>query len=456
MAIIKASYHPIFRYVQLFAIAIGGTISSTYFLGNGFLLHQLGPFAFLAYLAGGIITYLSMNSMAELSSFKTPTHLSFIQYSSEYLSKSIACGVGYSYWINWILYIPTECIAGGFLLNALWPKLPIMVYACMIMLIILICNVQPVKVFSKSAEWFTYTHLLIFGVFSLCALLIYLGFIGESKQFLGTKYLWPKEGAFPNGYKIFLFNGTIMLLNFQGAEIIGLAASETKEPRQEVPISIKDMAPLVTLLYVVPMLLLALIFPWNNPVIEGSVFSRALESYGFKWIGFIFSILIVCGSVSVCNSGIYALSRCFHALSHYKMTPRYFNHLSKNNVPLRITVFSCLVIFILLILTFIFPSAKLYELLLALSGFSGTVAWVSMCFAQLKARKQMSLKNLDSIKHKAPFFPWGTYVAIFSMLFCMLVILFDSDLRISAIAGIATFFIPFGFHKFKEFKERFL
>ena len=102
------------RHVQL--IAIGGIIGSGYFLGTGEVVSQVGPAVFIAYLLGGIIVYLTMLCMGELA-VAIPISGSFVNYTAEFISPAIACGVGWSYWISWIAYIPAECIAGGIIMQ---------------------------------------------------------------------------------------------------------------------------------------------------------------------------------------------------------------------------------------------------------------------------------------------------------------------------------------------------
>jgi AAT family amino acid transporter len=307
---------------------------------------------------------------------------------------------------------------------------------------------------SKASEWFTYTHLLLFIIFSILAILIFLGVVGPSKEFIGSKFLIPEEGSFPRGFKIFFLNGLVMLLNFQGVEIVGLSASETVNPNVEIPKTMKKMASSVSLLYIVPMFLLTLIYPWNNPVIEGSIFSVALEAYGFKKIGILFSVLIVVGALSVCNSGLYAASRALHAMSFYRMIPSYFKKLSQKKMPLRCSVLACIFIWIFLIADFVLPSAKLYEHLLSLAGFSGTIPWLAICITQLVKRRRLSEEQKINLNYKSRFYPYGTWLAILLILFSMLFILFDSSLRQTAIVGIMMFIIPTGIYAFFGKKRR--
>src|SRR5260221_588764 len=87
------------RHISL--IALGGIIGSSYFLGTGYILNQVGPLAFLAYALGGLITFLTMACLAELS-LAVPSSGSFISYAKEFVSPTWACGVGWSYWVSWV------------------------------------------------------------------------------------------------------------------------------------------------------------------------------------------------------------------------------------------------------------------------------------------------------------------------------------------------------------------
>ena len=102
------------RHVQL--IALGGIIGSGYFLGTGEVINLVGPAVFIAYMLGGLIIFLTMLCMGELA-VAIPISGSFVTYTADFISPAIACGVGWSYWISWVAYIPAECVAGGIIME---------------------------------------------------------------------------------------------------------------------------------------------------------------------------------------------------------------------------------------------------------------------------------------------------------------------------------------------------
>jgi AAT family amino acid transporter len=106
------------RHLQL--IALGGIIGSGYFLGTGYVVEKAGPAAFLAYLLGGLIVLCVMYCLGELA-VAVPVSSSFVTYANDYISPAWACGVGWSYWVTWVSYVPSEMIAAGIIMNNFFP-----------------------------------------------------------------------------------------------------------------------------------------------------------------------------------------------------------------------------------------------------------------------------------------------------------------------------------------------
>ena len=86
--------------------------------------------------------------------------------------------------------------------------------------------------------------------------LIYENLYSSTSPFLVSKIEW-----FPNGYTTLFFTMIIILVNFQGTELIGISAGESQNPEISIPIAVKNVTHRIIYLYVVPILLLVLILP---------------------------------------------------------------------------------------------------------------------------------------------------------------------------------------------------
>jgi AAT family amino acid transporter len=428
------------RHVNL--ISLGGIIGSSYFLGTGLLLNQMGPGAFLAYLLGGIITYLTMACLAELT-IGLGQKGSFILFANKLISPSFATAVGWSYWISWIVFVPSECVAAGIIMNAFSPILSVFQYAAIFGMIITLINLLHVKFFGEVEFWLAMIKIFLLASFSVLAIAIYFGFAGTGTLPVYDKEFFDFSTLFPSGIVIVLINMVILISNFQGSEIIGLSAAESKNPEVAIPSSLKKIAIRIALLYLVPTFLLGLIFPWQKAGLAHSVFSEALESFGFLKFGHLFSVLIIAGAISSANSGLYATIRSLYALGTQGFAPKKITILNKNGTPIYATFFTLAMMWVMLLAAYLFKAHNVYANLLAISGFTGSICWISICWSQLRYRRT---------KHKTPHYqipgyPYLTHASIWLQLICLAVVVLSPALRPSFYFGAPCVILPMLLYK---------
>ena len=207
------------RHLQL--IALGGIIGSGYFLGTGYVISKAGPASFLAYLLGGLIVFSVMLCLGELA-VAVPISGSFVNYAREYISPAWACGVGWCYWITWVSYVPSEMIAGGIIMNGYFPEISTMWWAVLFGLMITFINLSCVETFGEMEFWLALIKVVALLMFVVLAILIFFGVIG-TQGFLGTTVLLGSGGFTPNGSWSVFLTMVLILVNFQGSQIIGLA-----------------------------------------------------------------------------------------------------------------------------------------------------------------------------------------------------------------------------------------
>lgn len=440
------------RHLQL--IALGGIIGSGYFLGTGYVISKAGPASFLAYLLGGLIVFSVMLCLGELA-VAVPISGSFVNYAREYISPAWACGVGWCYWITWVSYVPSEMIAGGIIMNGYFPEISTMWWAVLFGLMITFINLSCVETFGEMEFWLALIKVVALLMFVILAVLIFFGVIG-TQGFLGTTVLLGNGGFTPNGSWSVFLTMVLILVNFQGSEIIGLAAGESKQPEKSIPLAIRNISWRILALYLVPMFLLVTIYPWNQAGLSESVFSAALSSYGLEWAGGVFAFVVLTAAISCSNSGLYGCSRAIYALSREGMAPAFLGKISEKGVPYNATAVSILACWIGIIAYTIDTSETIYTYLLALSGFSGAIAWISICWCQLNFRRRLERQNFDikQLKFTTPFFPYLTYFGIWSQIACLVVVAFTDELRNSLYLGIPLLILPIAWYKLREYRAK--
>ncbi len=89
------------RHIRM--ISLGGVIGTGLFLSSGYTIHEAGPLGtVLAYLVGGLIVFVVMQCLGELS-VAMPYTGSFHVYAKKYIGPSTGFVVAILYWLTWTI-----------------------------------------------------------------------------------------------------------------------------------------------------------------------------------------------------------------------------------------------------------------------------------------------------------------------------------------------------------------
>lgn len=436
---------------QVAFIGIGGVIGSCYFLGIGSCLSSMGPGVIIAFLVTGVIVYGTMISYSELL-VNVPRTGSFVAYTSEFLTPTISTGFGWAFWFNWVCYVPSEAIAVSTVLTSLMGTDSSVTYIAIAlgaMAAITIINLCAVDIFAKIEAGLAITKVIVIIAFVIAAFGIWVGLWGQSDEytgflsgvvnFSGTMSFGAK--VFPLGIMAILVNMTVVLVTFQGTEIVGLAAAESQNPEESVPKACKSVTYRIALLYILPLILVILVYPYELASDANPVFADIMNFYGIEWLGFVFSAVVLVAAFSCANTGFYGTVRCMYGLSIEGLAPKFLSKVTKSGNPRASVLWTLLFMWIVLVLGLISEvtgfMTSLYTSLLSLSGFTGTLAWVGIILSQISFRKKLKKNGYDPetclkarVKKGQS---WVPVFAVIAQLICLIMLVFE-DVFIFAIA----------------------
>jgi len=439
------------RHIQL--ISLGGIIGSGYFLGSGAMINQVGPAIFLAYILTGLIILVTMQCLGELA-VSMPIGGSFINYTADFISPTLACGVGWAYWITWTVYIPAECLAGGIIME-FFTHISSYVWAILFGCVITYINTAKVGTFGEIEFWLSLIKILCLIVFCFIATLIYFDYIPNgTNSSLNLKFLTGQGGLLPNGWLPFFSGMVLLLVNYQGSEIIGLTAGESIDPGRMIPNAIRSVTFRILLIYILPIFCLVMIFPWSQANTDNSVFADAFKMYHLNSWASVISFVTLAAAISSSNSGIYSTIRSLSALARLGMAPKYFARLNNNAIPHNAAMATLISIWLLLAFSYFFGKTKLYIALLLISGFTGTYSWIALCWAQINFRKKILSRGYSTqeLKYKAPWSPINPVLAIIAMLLILAFLACSKDIeyKLAFYIGILCLVVPVTIYYFKR------
>src|SRR3990167_5154367 len=323
---------------HLSMIALGGTLGTGIFLTSGSALYIAGPMgAIFAYLVMGLMVYLLMNSLGEMSAYK-PVSGSFCEYASNYVSKPFGFAMGYNYWFNWSITIAVELIAAALVMGYWYPTVAPIDWCVLFFCGIFLLNILPVKSYGETQYWLSLIKVVAIIIFIAIGVLVILGF--NTQHHAIDFHNWH-QGHFHNGisglFEVFLLSG----FAFQGTELIGVAAGEAKDPTHSIPRAMKQIFWRILLFYIMIMLIISLIIPYTDPRLLNANSDVALSPFtiifsmaGIPYIASIMNFIILMALLSACNSDLYSATRILWNLSSRGSAPKLFSTVNRAGVPI--------------------------------------------------------------------------------------------------------------------------
>ncbi|WP_372008384.1 amino acid permease [Paenibacillus chitinolyticus] len=412
---------------HLTMISLGGSIGTGLFLASGGAIHSAGPGgALIAYAAIGIMVYFLMTSLGELSAYM-PVSGSFSTYASRFVDPALGFALGWNYWFNWAITIAAELSAATLIMKFWLPDSPSILWSLLFLVLMFSLNYLSVRGYGESEYWFALIKIVTVIVFIIVGILMIFGIIGgESVGFsnftLGDA---PVNGGFMAILGVFMAAG----FSFQGTELVGVAAGESENPRENVPKAIRTIFWRILLFYILAIFIIGLLIPYTSDnLISGDVeniaispFTLVFEKAGLAFAASVMNAVILTSVLSAGNSGMYASTRMIWTLAREGKAPRFLGRLDKRGVPV-VALIATAAVGMFAFLASMFGDGVVYIWLLNASGMCGFIAWLGIAVSHYRFRRAYKAQGRDlrDLPYLAKWFPFGP---IFALTVCIVVIL---------------------------------
>ncbi|PVZ42170.1 amino acid permease [Pseudomonas sp. CC120222-01a] len=392
---------------HIFMLSLGGVIGTGLFMGSGVTINQGGPVgAILAYLVAGFLMYLVMVCLGELS-VQMPVSGSFQAHATKFIGPATGFMIGWVYWMSWATTVGLEFTAAGMLMTRWFPEVPIWYWSALFVAVLFGINALATRAFGEAEYWFSGIKVAaILGFIIVGVLVIFGGITLNSGAPAPMMTNLIGDSLFPNGLSAVFAVMMTVVYAFQGCEIMGVAAGETDQPEKSIPRAVRNVVFRVLIFYVLAIVVLSAIVPWQQAGLMESPFVQVFDMVGIPYAADLMNFVILTAILSVGNSGLYASTRILWAMSKTGMAPRSLSPLSSRGVPLR-ALFVTLCFALVSLLTSFVAADTLFMVLMAVSGMAGTVTWIVIALAQYRFRKQFLRDGgqLSDLKYRAPMYP---------------------------------------------------
>ena len=412
------------RHIQL--IALGGSIGTGLFLGISQTIKLAGPSVILGYALAGLIAFFMMRQLGEMV-VEEPVSGSFSYFAYNFWSPFAGFMSGWNYWVLNVLVCMAELSAIGLYVQYWWPEIPTWISALGFFVLINTINLLHVKVFGETEFLFSMIKILaIIGMIGYGAWLLASGHGGAHAS---ISNLWALGGFFPNGISGLIMAMAIIMFSFGGIELVGIAAAETKNPTTTIPKAVNQIVYRVLLFYVLTIIVLLSLFPWNQIAEGGSPFVLIFDSLGSQGVATVLNFVVLTAAISVYNGTSYGTSRMLLGLAEQGNAPQFLKKINQRGIPYAAILCSALVTLLCVVLNYIFPE-KAFKLLMSLVVSAIVINWMMLALTHLKFKQRM-LALKKSTLFPTLIYPISNYICIVFMLGILVVMWLTPDMRIA-------------------------
>jgi len=415
------------RHVQF--IALAGMIGTGIFKGSSDTLNMAGPSVVVAYLIGGLLLFIVMAALGEMATVYPNFNVQNLIHKAFGFQPSFI--VGWLYWINWLIVTIVELLAAGSFLQFWFPSIPLWLLSVLCAAVIVGINLFQVKHYGEMEFWFASIKIITLIAFIILGALILLNVFPNTTTASVSNYT-AHGGFFPNGMSGMLSAFLVVMFSYGGAELIGVAVTETKDSEKVIPKIIKGTVIRVILFYVLPILIICGIIPWNEVSSSESPFVQVFSLSGIPGAAHVMNFVLLTAVLSAANSGIYATSRTLFAMAQSGEAPKAFSFISKKGIPLNGIILTTSFILVGVFLAYLTPD-QVISYLMTIPGFTVISIWISICLAQLKLRKQYAELPAFQVK----WFPYTTIFAAIALTGIFIAFIFNPQNIVGSIVCIS-------------------
>ncbi|MCE2705656.1 MAG: amino acid permease [Proteobacteria bacterium] len=412
------------RHLQM--IALGGVIGTGLFFGSAKSIHLTGPSIVLSYILCGIVMFIIMRALGEMSVYK-PNSGSFSEYAHEYIGPYAGFIAGWNAWFEYTIVCMTELTAVGFFLDYWIPGVPHWETCLVLLMFFTTVNLISVRFFGEFEFYFA--GIKIIAIVLMLAFSAYIIFFKHGLNPDINLYKDPSY-LFAGGIKGFAISLVIVVFSFGGTEFVSIAAGEAENPKKNIPLAINGVIIRILLFYVLTMLAIVCLYPFEKLATNVSPFVDVFQKIGIPVAAQVMNVVAITAALSAFNSCLYSSSRMLYNLSLHGNSGANLAKTNKAGIPYQAILWTSFAILIAVVINYIFPEKALMYLLTIATG-AILITWFIILISQLRFRnihKSIS-KQLD---FKLRLFPYSSIFAILMLFIVMIVMTQMDEMKLSA------------------------
>jgi AAT family amino acid transporter len=393
---------------QLTMLTLGTVVGGSFFLGSAIAIRAAGPSIIIGFIFGGAMVYIILNALSEMT-VANPCPGSFRTHAADAYGPFLGFIVGWVYWAGLILTMSSEATAAALLIKSWFPYLSLPLLSIAIIAAITLINLLGAALVTKLENTLAAVKILAVVMFIVIAVVLIFGLLPDRAP-VGLGELQDSI-FFPNGIGGLAGSMLLVLLAYAGFEIIGLAASEARDPHKNVPRAIKTSVISLLGLYIAVAALLLPLIPTGSLPANTSPMVSTLALHGLNVAAGTVNFVLVTAILSAMLASVFGLGRMLRSLADGGDAPAIL--IDRGDVPLRGILFSGIAMLLGVSTAFVLPD-RIYLFLVSSGGFSLLLTYLVIMLTHLRYRAQFGCPPRGNCQ--LPGYPYTTWAAIISLI----------------------------------------
>lgn len=431
---------------HLTMMALGTVIGGSFFLGSSVAIQSTGPSIILSYIVCGILVYFILFALSEMT-VSTEAVGSFRSFASQYVSEGTGFVVGWVYWTGMVIAMSSEATAVSLLLKQWIPNISLPILGSGIIIVVTLLNLLGAKQLSRLEGALAAIKIFAIIAFIILGILLIIGVFSDIPA-VGNQ-IFTSEPFFQGGIKNLAGSMLIVLFTYSGFEIIGLAASETKDKQKTIPKAIHATVFSILILYLLCIGILLFLIPTADLNDNVSPLVSALNRYNLTWAGTTMNVILISAILSTMLAAIFGIGRMIRSLVEDGLGPRFLRDTTE--VPYRGILFSGFCMLLALLIGTLFP--RVYLFLISAGGFSLLFTYIILMITHIRFRK---VNGKPEGNCRLYGFPYSSFITLIGLLIALVSMPFVSGQTAGFYAGLFLVFfygITYAIFKFASTRK---
>lgn len=372
----------------VFAIALGTTISSGFFLLPGMAFAQVGPAVIVTYLLAGLVVLPPLLCKAELAT-AMPRAGGVYFYIDRCFGPLSGAVAGVGTWVSLTLKTSFALVGSGYYIGLFIPDPPVILIAIGLAVAFGLLN-------SFGAGKTTKLQ----AVLVIATLFILAWFVGWGGRTIDSSHFGNFWGK---GADTVVSMVGVVLISYMGLTKVVSVAEEIRNPERNIPLGILLALATAVLIYMTGLAVMIGVVPAEKLANTYTPAALAAEIFAGQAGMIAISIAAIASFLSVANAGILSASRYPLAMGRDHIFPKVFRQLGRFGTPMP-AIFATVVLIVLEVIL-LDP--------LVIAKYAGTLQL--LLFATIAAAvivmRESHLASYDP-GFKVPLYPWVPLIGI--------------------------------------------